>query len=80
MATDTNENEPSTPAGTPGGGEGVVLVVDDEAIMRKIAVNILKTEGYNVISATGGEEAIAIFKQRFHEIELVLLDLLMPDQ
>jgi len=59
-------------------GEGLVLVVDDEPIMRKIAINVLENSGYAVISAQGGEEAVAIFKEKHQQIKLVLLDLLMP--
>ena len=59
-------------------GKGLVLVVDDEPIMRKIAVKVLESSGYQTLSAEGGEKALSIFKERYQEIELVLLDLLMP--
>lgn len=61
-------------------GEGLVLVVDDEPIMRKIALNVLRDSGYDVITAENGEEAIKRFKQRQKDIKLVVLDLLMPDK
>jgi DNA-binding NtrC family response regulator len=61
-------------------GEGLVMVVDDESIMRKIAINVLQNSGYQVIAVESGEEAVDIFKTRHHEIKLVLLDLLMPIQ
>lgn len=59
-------------------GEGLVMVVDDEPIMRKIAINVLQNSGYQVIAVSSGEEALEVFKLRHHEIKLVLLDLLMP--
>lgn len=59
-------------------GEGLVLVVDDEPIMRKLAVKVLEISGYRSLSAKGGEEALAIFKEHYQKIDLVLLDLLMP--
>ncbi len=59
-------------------GEGLVLVVDDEPIMRKIAVNVLKNCGYDVIAAENGFIALEIFEKHHHDIKLVLLDLLMP--
>jgi CheY-like chemotaxis protein len=59
-------------------GEGLVLVVDDEPIMRKIAVNVLKNSGYDVMAASSGSEAVDIFKRYHREIKLVILDLLMP--
>ncbi len=76
MASDTSDFH----TGHPSFDRGVILVVDDEAIMRKIAVNVLESEGYSVVSATGGDEALTIFKEHSRNIRLVLLDLLMPDK
>ncbi|UCH92981.1 MAG: response regulator [Candidatus Aminicenantes bacterium] len=59
-------------------GEGLVLVVDDEPIMRKIAVNVLKSCGYEVMVAEDGDIAVEIFAKNYQKIKLVLLDLLMP--
>lgn len=54
-----------------------VLVVDDNRINRLKLTRVLKTEGYDVLEAPGGKEALdALASQR---IDLVLLDLLMPD-
>lgn len=59
-------------------GEGLVLVVDDEPIMRKIAINVLKSCGYEVMAAENGFIALEIFEKHHHDIKLVLLDLIMP--
>lgn len=59
-------------------GSGLILVVDDEPIMRKVAHNILKSAGYDVLVAKDGQEAISLFKENHQEIKLVLLDMLMP--
>ena len=61
-------------------GEGLLLVVDDEPIMRKIAVNVLQNCGYDVIAAEDGEKALEFFKTHYQQIKLVLLDLLMPNK
>lgn len=61
-------------------GEGLVLVVDDEPIMRKIAVNVLKSSGYDVIAVENGFKAMEIFEKQHTDIKLVLLDLLMPQK
>lgn len=54
-----------------------VLVVDDEARMRKLVKDFLGLKGYRVIEAADGEEALEIFfKQK--EITLVVLDVMMP--
>lgn len=54
-----------------------ILVVDDEARMRKLVRDFLSIKGYQVIEAQDGEEAIEIFL-RDKEIKLVLLDVMMP--
>lgn len=59
-------------------GEGLLLVVDDESIMRKIAVNVLKSCGYDVMAAENGFKALEIFEKHHPNIKPVLLDLLMP--
>lgn len=60
--------------------EGVrtVLVVDDEEIIRDLARDMLETEGFQVLTAPDGPEALKIFRNRFDEIDLVLLDMTMP--
>ncbi|MBI1916701.1 MAG: PAS domain S-box protein [Planctomycetes bacterium] len=55
-----------------------VLVVDDEDLVRALAEAVLHRWGYRVLTACDGEEALAIFKQRRAEIDLVLLDYSMP--
>jgi PAS domain S-box-containing protein len=59
-------------------GSGVVLVVDDEEIVRRTARATLERTGYTVVLAETGEGALDIFSQRAGEIVLVLLDLTMP--
>jgi PAS domain S-box-containing protein len=60
------------------GGEGLILVVDDEDIMRQTAKSILEECGYDVILAENGEEAVNIYKARHQDIKAVLLDMVMP--
>ena len=57
---------------------GTVLVVDDEDVMRRTAVNILEKLGYTVITASDGEEAVEIFREKSSQILITLLDLSMP--
>jgi PAS domain S-box-containing protein len=60
-------------------GQGeTVLLVDDELTIRKAADALLKRDGYNVILAQDGTEALALFAQRGAEIQVVLTDILMP--
>ncbi len=59
-------------------GSGVVLVVDDEKPIRKIASGILENAGYRVLTAENGDEAITLFKVNQDTIDVVLLDMSMP--
>jgi CheY-like chemotaxis protein len=53
-----------------------VLVVDDEQEIRDLLANFLSTEGYEVIVAANGEEAIELAKRE--NPQLILLDIEMP--
>jgi CheY-like chemotaxis protein len=59
-------------------GSGLILVADDELVMRKTAKGILTKLGYDVIFAEDGEQTVNIFKERHKEISAVLLDMAMP--
>ena len=58
------------------GSAGRVLVVDDEAPVRLVLTRLLEAEGYEVVHAGGGEQALAIVSQG--GIDTVLLDVMMP--
>jgi PAS domain S-box-containing protein len=59
-------------------GSGLILVVDDEEVVRHTAKVILEECGYEVVLASDGAQAVDIFRQRHHEISAVLLDMVMP--
>jgi two-component system cell cycle sensor histidine kinase/response regulator CckA len=59
-------------------GSGGVLVVDDEEIVRGLAREVLGDAGFTVYTASDGEQALDLFRQHAHEIQVVLLDLTMP--
>lgn len=52
-----------------------ILIVEDEAILRKAYYNILSQEGFRVLQAADGETAL---EQLIHKPDIILLDLLMP--
>ena len=54
-----------------------ILVVDDEARMRKLVKDFLTNKGFQVIEAADGEEAVDIFFNQ-KDIALILLDVMMP--
>ena len=54
-----------------------ILVVDDEARMRKLVKDFLMIKGFQVLEAKDGEEALELFF-RYKDIALILLDVMMP--
>lgn len=54
-----------------------IMVVDDEMRIRKIVRDFLVRDGYDVVEAQDGEEALDLFYQD-HEIELIILDVMLP--
>jgi PAS domain S-box-containing protein len=59
-------------------GSGVVLVVDDEELVRRMAATTLAHFGYTILEASNGQEAIDVFQRNASQIMLVILDLSMP--
>jgi two-component system, cell cycle sensor histidine kinase and response regulator CckA len=59
-------------------GKETILLVEDEEIVRKLAVTILKRSGYTVLEANGGGEALLRCERYAGEIHLLVTDILMP--
>ncbi|HYW29921.1 MAG TPA: ATP-binding protein, partial [Gemmatimonas sp.] len=72
-----SETRGAAPPPERGNGE-LILVVDDEAPICRIAQRTLERFGYRVLTAGDGVEAIALYRQRGSEIDLVLTDMAMP--
>lgn len=60
------------------GGSETILFVEDDAIVRAVSDNMLADMGYRVITASNGEEALAVYESRWREINLVISDYFMP--
>jgi len=56
-----------------------ILLVDDESLILDVASDMLKTMGYTVITAQDGPSALETYAQKQAEIDLVILDMVMPD-
>ncbi len=61
----------------PGGSE-LILLAEDDSMIRKLTVEILTTQGYRVIVAEDGEEAVIKFRENAAAIDMLLLDVMMP--
>jgi PAS domain S-box-containing protein len=60
-------------------GKETILLVDDEEVILKVTREILESLGYLIMSAGSGQEALSLFRENSDEIDLVILDLIMPD-
>jgi two-component system cell cycle sensor histidine kinase/response regulator CckA len=78
----TSEPAPSTPAGAlaqrQGRSRGRVLVVDDEESIRAVMGRMLQAEGYDVLRAREGREALRELEELGGLVDLVITDLVMP--
>jgi CheY-like chemotaxis protein len=72
------KGQPDPAAGNVAQGSGVVLVIDDEPIVRDMAQRVLERHGYTVLVADGGLAAIDILKRHPGKVDMALLDLSMP--
>ncbi|MCU0534553.1 MAG: PAS domain S-box protein [Hydrococcus sp. Prado102] len=62
----------------PKGSETTILIVDDEPFIRDMSETFLKSCGYRVLSAKNGIEAIALYAEHKDEIDVILMDMMMP--
>jgi len=60
-------------------GTETVLLIDDEEMIIEVGADIIRGLGYTVLTATSGKEALKIFKDHEKEIDLVILDMIMPE-
>jgi CheY-like chemotaxis protein len=72
QASAREEIQPAAPL------EGLVLLIDDEEVVREIGSDMLKTLGLKCLTAANGTEGIDLFKKNISEVKLVLLDIEMP--
>lgn len=60
-------------------GEGRILIVDDEDIVRSVALDMCRVLGYTPISASDSSSALSYYKKNYRNIQFVLLDVMMPE-
>ena len=60
------------------GGDETILLVDDEEYIRELGVELLTDAGYKVLTATDGEGGLELYREEQENIDLVILDLVIP--
>jgi CheY-like chemotaxis protein len=60
-------------------GTETVLFVDDEAMILSVGQEILETLGYHVLLARSGKEAVEVYRANQDKIDMVILDMIMPE-
>lgn len=69
----------SEPLAAPPPGRGRLLVVDDEVAVREVCADMLIELGYDVVTAVDGRQAVDLYTREWRSIDLVLLDMIMPN-
>ncbi|MFC1834275.1 PAS domain S-box protein [Thermodesulfobacteriota bacterium] len=59
-------------------GDGTILLVDDEEMVRLVLSDMLKELGFNVLVACDGAEGVSVYRENCNDIDLVILDMIMP--
>lgn len=60
-------------------GRGTILLIDDEPLILMTGEEILQDLGYRVFTATNGQEGVELFQKHHHEIDLLVVDMIMPE-
>jgi len=76
-AADTGgADDPGAPL--PASGQETILLVEDEADVRALAREVLERQGYTVLEASDGAQAVQVYEKEGARIDLILTDVVMP--
>ncbi|MBN1880801.1 MAG: PAS domain S-box protein [Deltaproteobacteria bacterium] len=78
-ATNQMEQSIKGPAPSDRGGSETILIVDDESSIVSMLTHVLSNAGYSILSTQSGCEGLRLYKEHIDDIDLVILDIIMPD-
>ncbi len=76
--TTVEESPPNSKSKSALSGSGKILLVEDEILIQKYCREMIKSLGFDVVAADNGDEAVRIYKEQRTDIDLVILDMIMP--
>jgi CheY-like chemotaxis protein len=79
LAVEVAEVGKPVPVAAPDQGTAHILLVDDEEVVREMAAEMLRSLGYTVTTCADGRKAAAYFQEHWKEVDLVILDMVMPE-
>ncbi|MDA8098889.1 MAG: PAS domain S-box protein [Nitrospiraceae bacterium] len=78
IAAAEETTEAAKPEPLPKGGTELILVAEDDDVVRRLTQSVLEEFGYRVVAAGDGEAALAAFEEYREAIDLCILDVIMP--
>ena len=82
-AASPSKTDPESPAAALAaparGGKETILIVEDEPVLLDLASLILKEQGYSILTARSGVEAVQVWQRESAHIDLLLTDMVMPE-
>jgi two-component system, cell cycle sensor histidine kinase and response regulator CckA len=71
-------DRPSEQPPPPSRGKARILLVDDESVVRDVGAKMLESLGYDVVCCQDGAEAVSLYEDQSGQIDLVVMDMVMP--
>jgi len=76
---DADVPEPALRNAAPAGAQGTLLIIDDDEDFIQMAGEAFREDGFEVLLSLSGKAGIEIFKKQRHTIDLVMLDMMLPE-
>ncbi|MEX1139469.1 MAG: PAS domain S-box protein [Bacteroidota bacterium] len=78
-AVDPQEEKTADVEELPQGNGELIMIVEDEPMLRDLVADVLKGQGYGVLVASNGKEAVELYQTQKEKTSLVILDMIMPE-